>query len=490
MNIHYFSSSLTKKLVIGILFILFTGSCEKKQAQTATLGAGSVMDRDLLYCDTDLLPKKLNFGDRTQYELFKTLSPCQLRAMTILAEGASIRLTSPSDQNMRKMAKKLFSMTISYLKVPLKNVKVTPQFFDGKRWMVPTDELSKKVVLKNSLVYINEDFVYIPVHPHATQYHPLLKQLILLGEAMSSLPFELPPEYISSTKIATMSRSFWVFDENSNGLRTIKMGSNVVHGKHQDNKLLDVYKDVEDLEKLSKKTSISSLMKQEEILYIPDLYAVLIESMSPSESSTPYAISVRNYEKILQDRERIYISSHRLRLSTVDPTGLVTVPIQWDRDIIFSIADFNTIMEQLNEAMGKTVAIHHANGYMPVDFHGQNVMVGIPLMRDIGAKLVVRDVSDVYYTNFKKKLSCYPCLKLLTHEKWPLNVRESSAHAQTISYGMMMSKLDFMKNLVNWRQINHPSALNDLWKTTIESHQNQYWDDVRKTRKFNACQTH
>ncbi len=479
-----------------VLIGLATGSmaCRKgispELQADALVAQGSLQpakDEDILGCSLDTLPKIVNFGDSKISRAYYNGTPCQRRAMIVLGETASINTESTTG---RPFAESLMPRIVKYIKVSSEKIRVKVNQFDGKKWVEVTDEPLATDILKQGLVYKRGDMIYVPVHQETTAYHPLLQELLKSGGAKIVLPSELPAENKGKSILATMSRSLSVFERKSDKLASVKLGTNVVHGKKQDNKLIDVYNDLRDLASVAQKTSIPERIKREGVTYLADRYGIVIESRSvePGKAAQrPYGIAIRDYQEILKDQEHIYISSHRFKLASADAFGNRTIPITWDRSMQMNPQDFTLILQQINESMGKAVAIHNANGYLTPDFHGQNIIVGLPLVRTKRSKLVIRDVADVCPTEFARKLSCYPCLSVVNAAGWPQVLQDAAVGVHRLAYASMMLKLGFMRSTIDWGQIHRENSLEDLWVSTIDRNPQDYWRDVAILRSMEQC---
>jgi ribosomal protein S19 len=437
-----------------------------------------------LGCSLDQVPQVLKGGDPKASHTLFNLTTCQRRAMTILAESSSV----PADERRMDVANSMIKTQFKYVKIRPGKIKITVNEFDGKTWN-PVENIDKKnMILSKALISIKSDFVYIPVHQETTTYHPLLQHLLDEGEAFGVLPPHLPEVSQSTATIATMSRSQWAVPKNSDSLYTIKVGSDTVNRKLQPHKLTDVYADLNDLQVISQKTSIAPLVRSHGVLYMPDRYSVMIEYLgSKFKSPPPYGIAIRDYESILRDQDRLYISYHRLSRTKLDSRGKVNVPVHWDRTFEYSNDHFKRILEQLNDGMAKVVAIHNANGYLTRDFHGQNILVGLPLSPFIKAKLLIRDVTDIYDTNFDHKISCYPCLAQIKADHWPANTKQSIDEIYNLAYSAMMLKLKFMSTSIPWGNITRDSSLVTVWTALIERQQLGYWQEVSRIRQSASC---
>ena len=446
--------------------------------------SGLGADAAILGC-SDVLPTVLKAGDTVARRAVFNLNRCQRRAMVVLSEGASI---PSSAEKTHEVGQSLFKTTLKYVKVRREKVRVLAKEFDGQKWQVIKEAGARKKILDDALVYVKHEYVFIPVHQETASYHPLLQQLLSAGDAWAVLPSSLPAEMSRVSTLSTMSRSQWVLPKDSDSLYTIKMGSDVVHGKKQPHKLLDVYGDLWDLEDIARKTSIAALVRSQGITYIPDRYGVFIDLVDTRQGGLPpYSIALRDYDSVLRDQDRVYISLHRLLLAASDALGGVEVPIQKHRKIVYANEDFQTILLQLNDAMAKAVAIHNANGYLTADFHGQNIMVGLPLAKHVRAQLVIRDVTDIYDTDFTPTLNCYPCLKQIKAERWPSKTTQAIDEVYTLAYAAMMLKLNFMGAKAPWGQVTRHVSPQNMWHSFVEPQQDAYWQDVTRVRQQYRC---
>lgn len=461
------------KSISTLCMCLLFSQCLRKTQDNAQVFGQSSGD-----CSLKSLPNVLEYNNQTHQEALYQLTNCQRQQLIMNAEGLAITWPNRSRPGGREFASAPITQTLRALKVPVGEVGIK-----GAEWSVDHYEpiaqgLPSFTSIKEAAgIQTLNGFVQIPVHPTTQSYHPWVEKLVKKGYPVEDL----------KPVVATMSRSLWN-PQNSN-LWTIKMGSDYVHGRKAPNKLTDVGEDIEALANNTQKTSIPDWIATLDVGYLVDRAAVTVSDPGNQDKSLDYTIALRDYSPLLQDRYRIYMPQYLLfqlgRFKSQGPGSPRTfvVPYSFGKEITMGEDDIQSILDHLNGDMARVVAIHHANGYMPLDFHAQNVLVGIPLNREVKPRLVLRDVGDIYEFKFPESVrdrpNGWPGIKTITVESM---VCYDSSRVQMAAYGDQMKKMKFPLPGGSWEDTSRLS-LNSISYDFYQKNQKQFWSQVKAVRE-------
>lgn len=231
----------------------------------------------------------------------------------------------------------------------------------------------------------------IPYHPDTTVMHPVLQELEKKGASVKKSQWEA---------YHSMSRSLFVVNNDDPQLPTlfsVKMGTNTVNGMRQDQKIYVYEEEVTAINDLSTKTSIPFLMDFFGIKLLQDTAGVQISPMGvkSDDPTKNYAYNFRDYSTLIRDKNYVYMPLDFFKWKAkLDQDGMLSWEI--DQNIYLKISREYLVqyVHDLAFETGKFEGILLANGYTTENFHGQNVLVGIPLDPGKHARLGFRDVGD------------------------------------------------------------------------------------------------
>jgi hypothetical protein len=180
-------------------------------------------------------------------------------------------------------------------------------------------------------------------------------------------------------------------------LFSLKMGTDTVNGRLEESKLLGLQDEVADVNELTRKTSIPRLMQAFGITYIMDAVGVnlLEKGADPGDNAKNYGYIIRDYSEMLRDKNYVYLPMDVFKgRVTGGETGDFTWRLDDQVELKIPPTHLQRYVNDLAYETGKFKGIYLANGAGHDSFHGQNVLVGIPLDPANHAKLGFRDVGD------------------------------------------------------------------------------------------------
>jgi hypothetical protein len=345
-------------------------------------GESSVMGKSI---DEDFLPLKITLDEKSS-QLLKTWTPNQRQFLTMLLEHQGRRDASQ----------------IAFAPLTVPQLVVDPRLVHLE--MFSFQQPAKDIQLKNqqrlsqwlgNVNNLNLQPIRIPIHPTATRLHPALEAL---KENCTSIE-----KNENGTVYPTMSRSLWVQSPDG-GLYTIKMGTNVVGSRVEENKLdgqddsLDT--EVRQINHLSTNSQILPMLEKRGILTLPDQTGVLLSPIK-SKVSQSYGISIRSYDQVLfppSGKPVILMPRKTLNKSffaqSTHGEKFAYVPIGSKSVLEISRDQAKLMVEELHRQVGVFMAVFHANGFRYEYLHDQNAMVAIE-PSPFKVSLVVRDLGDV-----------------------------------------------------------------------------------------------
>jgi hypothetical protein len=448
------------------------------------------------------------------------LNRCQKRALMIRTEGRTVSYAPFNRVEWsEKRARDLIPVALEFWEIPLKLLNW--QSTDGKEenihgsplnvvamerqtpvkkrlGQVPSKhegyelinfENAKEIAAK-ALVFIRKETILIPVHQERRDLHSVLKRLQLIHGFKLRKISDLSqiPELEDRSLIQTMSRSFWSFKTKGDDLTTVKIGTDMIRSMYQPTKLNDVYEDVRDIGKISSRTRIPEMLEQEGVEYMADRWA--IEFSLPGASS-PYTISVRDYRHLLLDDQHFYVPYQSFfgdgaQVEFPGTAASKDLPLDWSIQLSAPESDWQRWTFEINKLMGKAVAIHHMNGYLPNNFHRQNLLVGIPTKSNVVAKVAIRDVSDIIPMRFTSPGPAYPYFTVM-YGAWMPNrsIYDQSAVIPNLkAYLDQTKKMRFMEQHPQWPkglpECSPFETLKNLWIRMDEKMQAHYRTEVNR----------
>lgn len=327
-------------------------------------------------------------GEPESIEKLNRLSDFDRAVLTVSADRAA---TTQLDKNweVRK---------IPYVPVTTEKIgyKVTLQKYDN-----PPPSEGRLASLANTFsLQDGQCSLIIPFHPDTKNKPPLVAKLL---ENSSQKELELDA-------FNSMSRSLFVINYKSAPLLySVKMGTDFIRSVRpilasQPSKLLGIQEHVARVNRFGESTSILSLAHEEGILMLNDSVGINFfeKGAQADDDAKNNGMIIRNYDAVLADKDRIYLPLDKFLhpMATLDSRSLRILAWRLHHSILgkillkFEIKDLDRMVSHLAVQYGKLMAIYYLNGYTSRDLHGQNVLVGVPLKKDLKPILAVRDLSD------------------------------------------------------------------------------------------------
>lgn len=437
-------------------------------------------------CDLDntRFPEVLNYGDSTSIQWLSQLNDCDRRTMLIHAEGAAV---SSGDLNLpisNRFATRLIPLPLRYVEVPRKMLQLAGLQGTGGVLAEVLDPTNLQQMGQDTGVILSSETVKIPIHPTTLEQHPLIQWFI--DQKYPMMTYQNGDSQAGPTTITTMSRSLWYLPQNR--ATTIKMGSDYINGRYSPNKLTDVGRDIKDLQDILENTSIPDLISTLDVEYLVETKALTLTAIN-SPDALPYTVSLRDFSRLLQDKHRIYIPLALLenRVSAAKSCdGWYLIPYGFKKSIRIQKNQLESMLYKLNQTLARVIAIHHANGYMPIDFHGQNLLVGIPLNPEVSARLVIRDVADIYPFIFDKtERSTWGGIKKVKAKGLSLPNLDLD---QAVAYKDQMKQLGFKLKDQVWDRVPSQYTIRDIARQYYEYNQSFFWSQVGEFRQKKCSQ--
>ncbi len=324
----------------------------------------------------------LMVGHRESSLLVEKLSPVERASLFVTAENREIR--EPGAIN---------PMKVPYYKFPSRaggtaiETKVEIQGFSGSSSSAPFARRLANAHTKDPCGPLG----IVPYHPDSKKNHPLIEKLRSKGAPSGTLTLDA---------FHSMSRSLMIVNERDKTLPTLfslKMGTDTVNGRPEDRKLFGLQEEVAEVNELTHKTSIPRLMQDFGITYIMDAVGVNIheKGADPTDDAKNYGYIIRDYSEMLRDKNYIYLPMDVFKgRVTGGQSGDFTWRLDDQVELKIPPTHLQRYVNDLAYETGKFKGIYLANGAGHDSFHGQNVLVGIPLDPANHAKLGFRDVGD------------------------------------------------------------------------------------------------
>ncbi len=481
----FYQKGASLKLLNYLLLFGLVTSCVRSQAPEAT---STVMALDEFGCklDDNLFPEFLTFGDPQWISWLSQLGDCERRKLLINAEGAAVSGGDLASPSTKQYAKRLIPLTLPHVEAPLELLQIKGLEGDGGILSDVADPEGLQRIGRELGVIVSGKTIKIPVHPTTKSQHPLIQWLI--DQNYPLVTDQSGPSNPPKT-IGTMSRSLWYLP--SNRVTTIKLGSDFINGRKSPTKLTDVARDVSDLQDILQNTTIPDFMADLEVTYLVDSKAMTLSTKNDrgGMESMPYGVALRDYSRLLHDKQRIYIPLALLEDRTRSGEGCddqKLIPYGFSRAIKIPLAQLESMLYKLNQTLARVIAIHHANGYMPIDFHGQNLLVGIPLDPQVPPRLVIRDVSDIYPFQFEKTTgSTWGGIKKVQARGIRLPNLDLD---QAVAYKDQMKRIGFKVENRSWDQVPAQYSIRDMARQYYEYNQAFFWTQVEEFRTKKCTQ--